>query len=38
LALAAEQSFVVDPKLAKSIVAFAVGSIYRHFEWSYELT
>jgi hypothetical protein len=38
LALAAEQSFAVAPKLAKSIVAFAVGSLYHHFEWSYELT
>jgi hypothetical protein len=38
LALAAEQSFVVAPKLAKSIVAFAVGSLYHHFEWSYEFT
>jgi hypothetical protein len=38
LALAAEQSFAVVPKLAKSIEAFAVGSLYHHFEWSYELT
>jgi hypothetical protein len=38
LALAAEQSFAIAPKLAKSIVAFAVGSLYHHFEWSYELT
>jgi hypothetical protein len=38
LALAAEQSFVVALKLVKSIVAFAVGSLYHHFEWSYELT
>jgi hypothetical protein len=38
LALAAEQSFAVAPKFAKSIVAFGVGSLYHHFEWSYELT
>jgi hypothetical protein len=38
LALAAEQSFAIALKLAKSIVAFAVGSLYHHFEWSYELT
>jgi hypothetical protein len=38
LALAAEQSFVVVSKLAKNIVAFVVGSLYHHFEWSYELT
>jgi hypothetical protein len=38
LALAAERSFAVGPKIAKSIVASAVGSLYHHPEWSYELT
>jgi hypothetical protein len=38
LALAAEQSFAVGPKLAKSIVAFAVGCLDHRLEWSYELT
>jgi hypothetical protein len=38
LALAAEQSFAAALKLAKSIVAFVVGSLYHHFGWSYELT
>jgi hypothetical protein len=38
LALAAEQSFAVGPKLAKSIVAFAVGCLDHHLERSYELT
>jgi hypothetical protein len=32
LALAAEKSFAAAPKLAKNIVAFVVGSLYRHFE------
>jgi hypothetical protein len=38
LALAAKQNFAAAPKLAKSIVAFAIGFLYHHFEWSYELT
>jgi hypothetical protein len=38
LALAAEKSFAAAPKLARSIVAFAIGSLYHHSEWSYELT
>jgi hypothetical protein len=38
LALAAEQSIVVGPKLAKSIVAFAVGYLDHRLERSYKLT
>jgi hypothetical protein len=32
LALAAKKSFAAAPKLVKNIVAFAVESLYRHFE------
>jgi hypothetical protein len=38
LALAARNNFVADPKLVKSIVAFAADSLDHQFEQSYELT
>jgi hypothetical protein len=38
LALTTEKNFAAAPKLVKSIVAFAAGSLDHHFEWSYELT
>jgi hypothetical protein len=38
LALATEKNFAVDPKLVKSIVAFAADSLDHQFEQSYGLT
>jgi hypothetical protein len=38
LALAAGKNFAADPKLVKSIVAFAADSLDHQFEQSYELT
>jgi hypothetical protein len=38
LALVAEKNFAVGPKLVKSVVAFAAGSLDHQFEQSYGLT